>query len=197
MVAFVVYLSPGVLKNPTWNLNALSGFPPPFSYSIYNKEEKLTIFKDFGDGLAYAKQNNKPIMIDFTGWACVNCREMEERVWTQPLIEEMLINEYVIISLYVDDREKLPDDQQFTFLKDNGSAKNIRTIGDKWSTFQTLNFNNNSQPYYVLLNSNYELLNSTTAKTDADDYYNWLKTGLENFNKNKTNIFNVGSIDFQ
>ena len=181
--AFVVYLIPGVMKHPIWNLNLLSGFPPPMSYSVYHKEEKLTIFQNMDEGVAYAEEHNKPIMIDFTGWACVNCREMEERVWTTPLVEDLLQNDYVIISLYVDDREDLPVDEQFKFQRKKGGIKSIKTIGDKWATFQTINFQNNSQPFYVLLDSDFNLLNVTKTKTDADDYYNWLKLGLENFNK--------------
>ena len=123
-------------------------------------------------------------MLDFTGWACVNCRKMEEQVWSKSNVYDMLSEDYVIISLYVDDRKELPEDQQFQYLRTSGNVKTIETIGDKWSTLQTINFQNNSQPYYVLLNHDMELLNTTTAYTpNSDEYFDWLKTGLDNFKK--------------
>ena len=189
VIAFVIYIAPGVLKNPTWNLNLLSGFPPPQFYSIYEQESDcplgLDCYKDFDEGLAKAKEVNKPILLDFTGWACVNCRKMEENVWSELDIYNILKNDYILISLYVDDNEKeLPKDEKFDFLKDNGKIKKITTVGDKWSTFQVINFNNASQPYYVLLSPDLEVLNSAVQYTDRDTYYNWLQEGLQNF-KNK------------
>ena len=188
VISFVIYIAPGLLKNPTWDLTALSGFPPPISYSIYEKDSEcplgLDCYKDLDEGIAAAKAANKPIMLDFTGWACVNCRKMEEQVWSQSKIYKILKEEYIIISLYVDDRKELPKEEQFKYVKPNGNLKNIRTIGDKWATLQTLNFQNNSQPFYVLLNHNMELLNHTTAYTpNADEYFEWLQKGVENFKK--------------
>jgi thiol:disulfide interchange protein len=182
--AFVVYISPGVLKNPTWNLSLLSGFPPPQFYSIYEQESDcplgLDCYKDFDEGLAEAKLLDKPILLDFTGWACVNCRKMEENVWSEPDIYRTLKNDYVLISLYVDDNEKeLPKEEQFDFLKKNGKIKKIKTVGDKWSTFQVINFKNASQPYYILLSPNLEVLNNAQQYTDRDTYYNWLQEGLK------------------
>jgi len=187
--AFTFYIAPGVLKNPTWNLSLLSGFPPPQFYSIYEQETDcplgLNCYKDFDEGLATAKVLNKPILLDFTGWACVNCRKMEENVWSEPGIYQILKDDYILISLYVDDNEKeLPKNQQFDFLKANGKIKNIRTVGDKWSTFQVINFKNASQPYYVLLSPNLEILNKAEQYTDRNTYYNWLKEGLKKFNLN-------------
>ncbi|WP_334056064.1 protein-disulfide reductase DsbD family protein [Polaribacter sp. P097] len=187
VIAFIVYLAPGVMKNPTWNLSLLSGFPPPQFYSIYEQENNcplgLDCYKDFDEGLAKAKAVNKPILLDFTGWACVNCRKMEENVWSELAIFRLLKNDYVLISLYVDDNEKeLPENQQFNFLKENGKLKQIKTVGDKWSTFQVINFKNASQPYYVLLSPDLEILNSAQQYTDRDTYYAWLKDGLINFN---------------
>ena len=184
--AFVVYLIPGLTNTKYANLELLSGFPPPMFYSLYEKESEcplaLNCYKDLESGLEAAKAENKPIMLDFTGWACVNCRKMEEQVWSQDKVYDVLNEDFIIISLYVDDRKELPTDEQFQFKKANGSLKNIQTIGDKWATLQTLNFKNNSQPYYVLLNHDMELLNHTTAYTpDADEYYNWLIKGLERF----------------
>ena len=187
-LAFVVYISPGVLKNPTWNLSLLSGFPPPQFYSIYEQESDcplgLDCYKDFDEGFAKAKEVNKPILLDFTGWACVNCRKMEENVWSVPNVYQTLKNNYILISLYVDDNEKeLPKNQQFDFLKENGRIKKIKTVGDKWSTFQVINFKNASQPYYVLLSPNLEILNTAQQYTDKETYYSWLQKGLQNFKK--------------
>ncbi|MCB0398194.1 MAG: thioredoxin family protein [Winogradskyella sp.] len=184
VIAFVIYLIPG-LTNTKWaNLKLLSGFPPPLTYSIYNKPEEFTITKSLDEGIALAKKLNKPIILDFTGWACVNCRKMEEQVWTDDKVNQILVNDYVIISLYVDDREELPKEEQFQYLRTNGTVKDIETIGDKWGTLQTINFRNNSQPYYVLLDHNMGLLNHPRGNTpDEDVYYDWLNTGLENFKK--------------
>ena len=185
-IAFVVYLIPGLTNTKAANLTLLSGFPPPLFYSYYDKSSEcplgLNCYKDLDEGVAAAKAQNKPIMLDFTGWACVNCRKMEEQVWSQPKVFNILNDDYIVISLYVDDRKELATDMQFDYLKHNGTVKKIKTIGDKWATLQTINFKNNSQPYYVLLNHNMELLNHTTAYTpDIEEYYNWLKTGLKNF----------------
>jgi thiol:disulfide interchange protein len=184
--AFVIYLIPGTFKNPTWNLNALSGFPPPQFYSMYEQASDcplgLDCYKDFDEGLQAAKDANKPILLDFTGWACVNCRKMEENVWSDPAIYNLLKEEYILISLYVDDNEKeLPKAAQFDFKKANGKIKKIRTYGDKWSTFQILNFKNASQPYYILMNANLEILNSPQQYTAIETYKNWLEKGIENF----------------
>jgi thiol:disulfide interchange protein DsbD len=186
VVSFVIYMAPGVMKNPTWNLGLLSGFPPPQFYSIYEQESYcplgLDCYKDFEEGLAKAKEVNKPILLDFTGWACVNCRKMEENVWSELDIYQTLKNDYILISLYVDDNEKeLPAAQQFDFLKANGKIKKIKTVGDKWSTFQVINFKNASQPYYVLLSPDLEILNNAQQYTDRDTYYSWLQEGLQNF----------------
>ena len=193
VIAFVVYLIPGTMKNPTWNLNLLSGFPPPQFYSIYETETDcplgLNCFKDFDEGLQYAKENNKPILLDFTGWACVNCRKMEENVWVENDIFTLINEDYVLISLYVDDRKKLPKDAQFNFIKKNGRLKKIETIGDKWATFQSINFKTASQPYYVLMSPDLEILHHAQQYTDRDTYHKWLKEGLEAFKKSSKNLF--------
>ncbi len=187
-LAFVIYLIPGLTNTAYANLKLLSGFPPPLFYSIYEKESHgplgLNAYTDFDAGVKAAKAQNKPIMIDFTGWACVNCRKMEEQVWSYPDIINVLKNDYILISLYVDDRKKLSKEEGFKFLKPDGRVKEIRTVGDKWATFQTINFQNNSQPYYVLVDSEMNLLNKTTAYTpDSGEYLDWLQTGLKNFKK--------------
>ena len=193
VIAFVVYLIPGTMKTPTWNLSLLSGFPPPQFYSIYEKDTDcplgLNCFKDFDEGLQYATKNNKPILLDFTGWACVNCRKMEENVWVENDIFKLINEDYVLISLYVDDRKELPENLQFDFIKDNGKLKKIKTIGDKWATFQAVNFKTASQPYYVLMSPDLEILHAAQQYTDRDTYYNWLKDGLEKFNKSSKNLF--------
>ena len=186
--AFVVYLIPGTFKTPTWNLNALSGFPPPQFYSIYEQASDcplgLDCYKDFDEGLKAAKDANKPILLDFTGLACVNCRKMEENVWSNSEIYNLLKDKYILISLYVDDNEKeLPKVAQFDFKKANGKIKKIKTYGDKWSTFQILNFKNASQPYYILMNADLEILNTPQQYTDIATYKSWLEKGIENFNK--------------
>ncbi len=180
---FTLYLILGI-TNLT-NLKLLSGFPPPEFYSIFEQESDCPLgidcFKDFESGLAYAKQSNKPILLDFTGWACVNCRKMEENVWSEPDIYPILKEDYVLISLYVDDREALPDNQQFDFQYASGRVKRIENIAQKWGTFQDVNFNAVSQPFYVLLSPELEVLNTSIQNTDADTYRNWLLEGLKNF----------------
>ncbi|MCK8480166.1 protein-disulfide reductase DsbD family protein [Psychroserpens algicola] len=185
-VAFVIYLIPGLTNTKYANLKLLSGFPPPLFYSLYDKTSEcplnLNCYKDLEAGIAAAKSENKPIMLDFTGWACVNCRKMEEQVWSKPKVYDLLNENYIIISLYVDDRKELPEEEKFEFLRPSGNVKKIRTIGDKWATLQTINFKNNSQPFYVLLDHDMSLLNHTTAYTpNVDEYYEWLVKGLENF----------------
>jgi len=194
-IAFVIYLIPGLTNTKHANLKLLSGFPPPMFYSLYEKSTEcpldLNCSKDWEEGLVKAKAENKPILLDFTGWACVNCRKMEEQVWSTSDVYDILSKEYVIISLYVDDKKELLQDEQFDFLRSNGTKKRVETIGDKWATLQTVNFENNSQPYYVILNHNMELLNVTNAyESNANSYFEWLKIGLENFKaETKESIF--------
>ncbi|WP_036385261.1 thioredoxin family protein [Muricauda sp. MAR_2010_75] len=180
-LAFSVYLILGVLN--VTHLKLLSGFPPPDFYSVVETESDcplgLDCFKDFEEGVAYAKENNKPILLDFTGWACVNCRKMEENVWSHSSVYPLLKDEYVLISLYVDDRKELPESEKFDFKFDSGRIKSIETIGQKWGTFQTVNFNAASQPYYVLLSPNLEILNDAVQYVDVETYEAWLKSGLE------------------
>lgn len=185
---FVLYMIPGLTNHSEYkNLKLLSGFPPPMFYSYYAQESEcplgLNCFKDFDEGLAYAKEHNKPILLDFTGWACVNCRKMEENVWSELDVYNTINDNYVLISLYVDDRKELPEEQQFDFDRGNGNIKRIRTIGDKWATFQTVNFQTASQPYYLVLSPDLEMLNTPKEYTDKADYLQWLKTGLDNFKK--------------
>lgn len=177
------YLFLGLVSKEN-TLKLLSGFPPPAFYSIYEKDNDcplgLDCYKDFERGLAMSRLQQKPILLDFTGWACVNCRKVEENVWSQPAIFKLLNEEVVLISLYVDDRKELPTDQQFNFQYPDGRLRTINTLGEKWATFQSLNFNTSSQPYYVLMKADGTLLNTPIQYTDAKTYLNWLTTGLEN-----------------
>jgi len=183
--AFSIYLILGLFNFS--GLKLLSGFPPPDFYSIFETESDCPLgidcFKDFEEGVAHAKKVDKPILLDFTGWACVNCRKMEANVWSEADIYPIIKDEYVLISLYIDDREELPEDQQFDFKFDSGRVKSIKTIGQKWGTFQSINFNAASQPYYVLLSPDLEVLNKAVQYTDRDEYRNWLLQGLRRFNE--------------
>ena len=180
---FVIYLIPGLLPGKG-SLKLLSGFPPPNYYSVYENNTaaiNANVYKDFSEGLEVSKTTGKPMLLDFTGWACVNCRKMEENVWVVDEIKSILENDVVIVSLYVDDRKALPSEEQFTFCYPNSElTKTVETIGDKWSAFQTVNFKNNSQPYYVLLTSDLKLLNAPIGNTpNYVSYLEWLKDGLK------------------
>ncbi len=164
-------------------LRLFSGFPPPEFYSLNTQESDcplgLECYKDFELGKQAAALANKPILLDFTGWACVNCRRMEENVWADPAVYELLNERYIIISLYVDDRETLAPESQFNFQYPDGRIKEINTIGKKWATFQAINFNTASQPFYIQMSSDGELLNTPIQYTDKVTFENWLKLGLE------------------
>ena len=155
-LSFVVYLVPGTLPSSSSNsLKLLAGFPPPTFYSIYAQDSdcplNLNCYKDYDKGVAVAKSANKPILLDFTGWACVNCRKVEENVWSDPEIYKLINEELVLISLYVDDREPLAKEDQFTLEYNSGRIRNIETIGQKWAAFQAINFNSVAQPHYIMM----------------------------------------------
>jgi len=199
--AFTIYMIPGLWGAP---LKLISGFPPPMHYSEssygvgYTKlgdsgnisEAKIPdgahlgphdiiAFLDYEEGMAYAKKVNKPVMLDFTGHACVNCRKMEERVWSDSRILPILKSEIVLISLYVDDKRKLPENEQYT---SEISGKKVTSIGKKWSEFQIEKYKANAQPYYVLLDHQGNNLNPYSAyNPDTDEYLTWLKEGIGNF----------------
>ncbi|MFP2994975.1 cytochrome c biogenesis protein CcdA [Spongiivirga sp. MCCC 1A20706] len=185
LIAVIVYIAPGLMKNPMWDATAFSGMFPPDFYSVYKRDNNCPLgidcYKDFDEGLAVAKSQNKPIMIDFTGWGCVNCRRMEENVWVENDIYSMLKDDYILISLYVDDKKDLEDSQQFDYELPTGRIKEIKTVGNKWATFQTINFQTASQPYYILIDTNFNLLNSPQQYTDKATYKSWLKEGLARF----------------
>jgi len=185
-VAFVIYLLPGLTNSKYANRQLLSGFPPPLFYSLYEKESNcpldLACYKDYEQGLAYAKKVNKPILLDFTGWACVNCRKMEENVWVKPEIFDKLNKDFVLISLYVDDKNQLPEDKIHEFVSSKGRKQKIDTKGEIWATMQTETFVNNSQPYYAVLSPDELLLNSPVGyKPDVGEYSSFLDCGLDAF----------------
>lgn len=192
-LAFTLYLIPGVTKTKYANLSLISGFPPPLSYSLYGKElvkicgVEPQVMNDYEQALQLSKAQNKPVLIDFTGWACVNCRKMEENVWPDPLIKDLIDKEFILVSLYADDRQLLPEADRFLFTASDGSKKTIKTIGDKYSTMQDVNFKVQAQPYYVILNSDEKLLTNPVAYTPSKkNYESWLRCGIKAF-KNKGN----------
>ena len=206
-LSFTIYMIPGLWGAP---LKLISGFPPPKStnsespYGVgFTKKQinsstgkpmtlelpehahfgpnDLIAFHDYEQGLAYAKKVNKPVMLDFTGLTCVNCRKMEEQVWVENRIFNVLNNDVVLISLYVDDRKKLPKDEQY---ESELTGNNIRTYGHKWLEYQQLNYNTNAQPLYVMQNTDGEDISKPVGYTpNADEYYDWLVKGVENFKK--------------
>lgn len=183
---FTLYLVPGVTSTKYANLKLLSGFPPPLSYSIYGNQNvhgkglEPNVMNDYEKALVMAREQNKPLLIDFTGWACVNCRKMEENVWTQPEVYNYIRENFILVSLYVDDREKLPIEQRFTYTTADGTQKQLLTVGDKWATFQAENFNQVTQPLYVIMDTSERLLNHPVGYTpDAAKYVEWLKCGKE------------------
>lgn len=189
-LAFVVYLVPGLTNTRYANRALISGFPPPLSYSLYggntskDKGVEPNVINDYDKALALAKEQHKPVLIDFTGWACVNCRKMEENVWPRRGVKELIANNFILVSLYVDDRKPLPDDQQFLFSTRDGSKKNIRTVGDKFATLQSENFNTASQPFYVIISPDEKLMTYPVPYTsDPKEYAQWLQCGLDAYKK--------------
>ncbi len=184
-----LYLLPG-LTNTKWaDLKLISGFPPPRSYSFY-KQDKKTLFQpihnDYKGALAKAKAENKPLLIDFTGWACVNCRKMEDKVWPNKIVDSLMRNEFIVVSLYVDEKEKLPLAQQTVDTLTNGGIRSIVTVGDKWSVFQEENFGANSQPQYAIISPEQMMLTKTKYYTPNDqNFIKWLECGLDAFRKTR------------
>lgn len=179
-LAFAVYMIPGLWGAP---LKAVSAFAPPMQTQDFNlyKNEVHAKFNDFDAGMEYARQNNKPVMIDFTGYGCVNCRKMELAVWTDPKVSQILNDDYVLITLYVDEKTKLPEPIKVT---ENGTERTLRTIGDKWSYLQRSKFGANAQPFYVLLdNEGMPLNQSYSYDEDIAKYVDFLQTGLKNYKK--------------
>ena len=189
-VAFLIYLIQGLIPSERPRLQLLSGILPPVNVSYFHNEADgiygMHPEHDFFTALELAKKENKPILIDFTGYGCENCRKMEEFVWNEPDILPTLQNEFILASLYVDDKEELPADQQTTIDMGGGKMKKIKTIGDKWSMFQQVNFNNNSQPHYVLVTPEGKIINNpVSGYMPKEDFKNFLECGLDFFKKNK------------
>ncbi len=208
-VIFVIYLIPGLWGAP---LKLISGFPPPMSYSespfgvggsggaSSNTQEHgpegthlgaqgLYLFHDLDEGLAYAKKVGKPAFLDFTGWACVNCRKMEENVWGEPGVIDIMRDEVVIISLYVDEKAELPEEEQIEVEFAPGKTRVLKTVGNKWSAYQTMNYQTNTQPYYRMLGPKGEDLTNGSADYEhhgnATDFRAWLEDGLKLYQEAK------------
>lgn len=201
ILSFTIYLIPGLWGAP---LKLISGFPPPLHYSESpnglgvsgNSELKITgslpegaehgpqniiTFHDYNKGMAFAKKEGKPVLLDFTGYACVNCRKMEELVWSDPKILGVLNNDVVLISLYVDDKKELPESEQYV---SETTGKKIKTIGNKWSDLQIKTYKANAQPFYVIIDHKSENLTQPSAyNPDIEEYYAWLQSGIKNFKK--------------
>ena len=207
VLAFTVYMIPGMWGAP---LKALSAWLPPATTQDFNLNQVSTIsapasgngiakkygdifhaphgidaFYDYDQALAYSKQVNKPLLLDFTGWSCVNCRKMEESVWPDPRVLKRLTEDYILVSLYVDDRTALAPEEQYT---SDFSGKNIRRVGQKWSDFQAARFGANAQPYYVVVNSNGDqLIPAQAYNEDIENYIDFLDRGLSAFQESETN----------
>ena len=200
VLSFTIYMIPGLWGAP---LKLISGFPPPLHYSespngigsggsssdavalpkgAHSGPHGIVAFHDYEDGLAYAKQINKPILLDFTGYACVNCRKMEDYVWSDIKILSILKNEVVLISLYVDDKKELAENEKY-ISKETG--KKIKTIGNKWSDFQITKYKANAQPYYLILDTDGNTISEepTSYDPDIDLYEKWLRKGIDKFEK--------------
>ena len=181
-LAFAVYMVPGLWGAP---LKAVSAFAPPMQtqdYNLYNNEVHAK-FDDYDLGMEYARQHGKPVMLDFTGYGCVNCRKMELAVWTNPKVSDIINNDYVLITLYVDNKTPLPSPVKIV---ENGTERTLRTVGDKWSYLQRVKFGANAQPFYVLIDNEGKPLNkSYSYDEDIPKYIEFLQTGLENYKKEK------------
>lgn len=201
VLSFTIYLIPGLFGAP---LKLISGFPPPMHYSespygvgfskntgTTNTEslpegaefgpQDIITFHDYDKGMEFAKKTGKPVLLDFTGYACVNCRKMEELVWSDPKVLGVLKNDVVLISLYVDDKKELPEKEQYT---SETTGKKIKTIGNKWSDLQIKNYKANAQPFYVIVDHKSANLTEPSAyNPDIENYYNWLNSGIKNFKK--------------
>ncbi len=201
VLTFTIYLIPGLWGAP---LKLISGFPPPMHYSespdglggskissqssnsslpegAEHGPQNIITFHDYDKGMEYAKKEGKPVLLDFTGYACVNCRKMEELVWSDSKVLSVLNNDVVLISLYVDDKKELPESEQYT---SETTGKRIKTIGNKWSDLQIKTYKANAQPFYVIVDHKSESLTEPSAyNPNIEEYYNWLQIGIKNFKK--------------
>ncbi|HRF93279.1 MAG TPA: cytochrome c biogenesis protein CcdA, partial [Bacteroides graminisolvens] len=179
-LAFAMYMVPGLWGAP---LKAVSAFSPPLKtqdFNLYTNEVHAK-FDDYDAGMEYARRSGKPVMLDFTGYGCVNCRKMELAVWTDPTVSNLIQNDYVLITLYVDNKTKLPEPIKVT---ENGTERTLRTLGDRWSYLQRVKFGANAQPFYVLIDNDGKPLNKSYAyDEDISKYVDFLRTGLDNYRK--------------
>ncbi|MEN9920105.1 MAG: hypothetical protein RL662_2541 [Bacteroidota bacterium] len=179
-LSFAMYMIPGLWGAPLKAISAFAPLPKTQDFSLYDGDVHAK-FEDYEEGMEYARKNNKPVIVDFSGFGCVNCRKMEAAVWTDPRVKNILDNDYVLITLMVDDKEKLP---QIIEKEENGKTSKLKTIGDKWSYLQRHKFGTNSQPYYVLLDASGNPIGPSYAYDEnIDKYLTFLKTGLDNFKK--------------
>ena len=180
--SFSLYMVPGLWGAP---LKAISAFTPPLhtqDFSLFDGEVKAQ-FTDYDEGMDFAAKEKKPVLIDFSGYGCVNCRKMEASVWTAPQVRQLIENDYVLITLMVDDKSSLPEPIEIT---ENGKKVTLKTYGDKWSYLQRYKFGANAQPYYVLLdNKGYPLAPSYSYNENVNKFVSFLETGLKNYKENK------------
>jgi len=189
-IGFVIYLIQGLIPAERPKLQLLSGILPPLNVSYFHDEKDGILGMhpehDFFKAIELAKKEDKPILIDFTGYGCENCRKMEEFVWSEPDILPILQNDVVLASLYVDDKEELPEDQKTKIDLGDGQVKKVKTIGDRWSLFQQVNFNNNSQPHYVLITPDGKVINTpVSGYMPKEDFKKFLECGVNYYKKNK------------
>jgi thiol:disulfide interchange protein DsbD len=183
------YLVPGITNTKYSRLTLISGFPPPLCYSIYESPVNCEtgvqpIENDYERALELARIQNKPVLIDFTGWACVNCRRMEENVWVNEEVKALMKDEFIVVSLYVDERKKLPVSEQFEYDSPTSGKKSIVTVGDKWATFQAENFFAVAQPQYAIITPGEKALTKTKGYTsEATEFRDWLRCGLDAWQK--------------
>ena len=179
--AFALYMVPGLWGAPC---KAVSAFAPPMSTQDFNLQKEEVVeaqFTDYEAGMAYARQKGMPVMVDFTGFGCVNCRKMEAAVWTDPEVQDIIREKYVLISLFVDDKTKLPETE---IVVENGEERKLRTVGDKWSYLQRVKFGANAQPFYVLLDNEGKPLNSSYSyNEDIPAFIKWLRQGEQRLNE--------------
>ncbi len=188
-IVFIGYLIQGLIPSEKPKLQMLSGILPPLNVSYFHKEEDgilgLKPYHNYFEAIEVAKKENKPVLIDFTGYGCENCRKMEEFVWSQDDILPILQNDVIIASVYVDDKEELPENEQIKIDMGDGQMKKVKTIGDKWSLFQQVNFNNNSQPHYVLVTPDQKVINvPVSGYMPKEEFKKFLKCGIDYFKNN-------------
>ena len=189
-IGLLIYLIQGLFPSERPKLKLLSGILPPINVSYLHNENDSFLgihpIHDYFEAIKTAQKENKPVLIDFTGYGCENCRKMEEFVWTEPDILELLQNEVILASVYIDDKELLPENEQTSIDMGGGQKKKIKTIGDKWSMFQQVNFNNNSQPHYVLVTPDGKVINKpVSGYMPKDDFKKFLDCGINYYKNHK------------